>query len=361
MAGMNRLQNWLHLLALVLRILLWPLRYVFNVVFPPHELDGLSSAVCRKAALAFTTFLRQDLHLPAEEWSTNGFQSLKEQALSEKSLVLVYLYSPLHRQAQLQAKRLLGDPNFVQFLQQDNILNLGVSIHSAQGAQLAQMLHAACYPVLALLSPSSSNSLQLVFNIQGPALQKARVSELVSRYLSTALTRHQVQLAEREAQRLQREEESLLRRQQDEEYQETLRQDRERQLQREEAEERERAAKEEARLKEEAATRKEQEALEQAKALVKPEPTEGGTRIRFTLPTGQRVERKFASNETTIGALKAFIMLKSMEDNDDEDGILRNVGLSTNYPKKTYEDDDVTLEEAGLAPQAVLMVQNLDA
>ena len=48
----------------------------------------------------------------------------------------------------------------------------------------------------------------------------------------------------------------------------------------------------------------------------------------------------------------------------NEQGIeMKNFGLSTNYPKKTFSEDDsqLTLEESGLAPQSVIMVQDLDS
>ena len=35
--------------------------------------------------------------------------------------------------------------------------------------------------------------------------------------------------------------------------------------------------------------------------------------------------------------------------------------LIQNYPKKTLDDNEATLKDAGLVPQAVLMLQDLDA
>ena len=51
-----------------------------------------------------------------------------------------------------------------------------------------------------------------------------------------------------------------------------------------------------------------------------------------------------------------------------EDAIVKRVALSTNFPKRIYggegneeADDEKTLKECDLCPQAVLMVQDLDA
>jgi FAS-associated factor 2 len=164
--------------------------------------------------------------------------------------------------------------------------------------------------------------------------------------------RHAAVLSEFHVRRLYQQQESELRRQQDEEYQATLRADQERERQQREAQE---------------SARSEQQAKEQqlrdAQDLVQPEPapgTPGTTMVRFVLPAGKKINRRFVSAHTTIRALKAFVRLHCHE-NQVEMG---TIGLSTSFPRVTYnetEDEPLTLEEAGLVPQAVLMVQDLDA
>lgn len=353
-----RLQSMMSLMALVIRILLWPLRRLSRIAFPPNDLDGLSPAVTAKAAQSFVSALRKQYpSCDWDLWSTTGFSALKNEATTSHSLLLVYLHSPLHRQANLVVENILTTQTFQEFLSQPNVLALGCSIHSGQGLHLAQLLSAASFPLIALLQPSSS-TLSLLLQVQGPVLfdLASQPQDQLVHYMTTALTRHQVQLAEQEARRLARQEEAQLRREQDEEYHATLRADQERQrLQREEEEER-------IRLEQEAVQRENeihlqrQESLQRAREAVRSPPTEGGTRIRFVLPSGKKMVRTFESDET-IGALKAYL---TVQFHDSDDGIER-IGLSTNYPKKTYSDDDMTLEEAGLSPQAVLMVQDLDA
>ena len=352
-----RLQSMMSLLALVIRILLWPLRSLSRLAFPPNDLDGLSPAVTAKAAQSFVSaFRKQYPSVDWGVWSTTGFAALKNEATDSNSLLLVYLHSPLHRHANLVVDRILTAQQFQEFLQQPHLLAMGCSIHSGQGLQLAQMLNAASFPLLALLQPTFS-SLQLLLSVQGPVLQDISPNQLLN-YMNTALTRHQVQLAEQEARRIQREQEAQLRREQDEEYHATLRADQERQrVLREEQEERIRAQ-EEAVERENEMQRLRERKLQQARDAVRPAPTEGGTTIRFVLPSGKKLVRSFESAET-IGALKAYLTLQ-FHDNEEEE-VIERIGLSTNYPKKTYSDDEVTLEEAGLSPQAVLMVQDLDA
>jgi UBX domain len=92
--------------------------------------------------------------------------------------------------------------------------------------------------------------------------------------------------------------------------------------------------------------------------MVEPEPTSGGTMIRLVLPSGAKINRRFALH-ATIATVKAFLKVHFTESNVN----IVNVGLSTSFPRKTFDeaDDALTLEEAGLVPQGVLMVQDLDA
>jgi FAS-associated factor 2 len=361
-------QRWLEIIALVLRILLWPLRRAVQLLLPAGEFDGLSPAVTEKAAQHFVSQLRSLATSPAqsylisETFSTSGFSALKQEANQSNSMIVVYLHSPLHRQATEMCQKLIQPP-LLEFLQQDHIKTLGSSIHTSQGAQLAQQLGVASFPVVAILQPSASSSgssssssaMQLVFKAEGPALLKIPTLHLLPLLMAT-YQRHQTTLAEHEVRRIQREEETDLRRQQDAEYQQALQADQERErLQQEERDQQvQRIREEEEREAQE--TQKEQARLAKAKALLRPEPAAGGTRVRFVLASGQKLDRRFG-NEETVGALKAFLILHFSKQNLE----IKNIALATNFPRKTYDDEDQTLQESGLSPQSVLMVQDLDA
>lgn len=160
---------------------------------------------------------------------------------------------------------------------------------------------------------------------------------------------------------MQREEEAALRAEQDAEYQATLLADQQRQQVIEE--ERAQLARQQAEA--DAASLAVQQAkddrLGNARKLLQDEPTTGSVaQIRFVFPTGKKLVRKFGADET-VKVLRAFLIVY-YHDNDMPE--IMNVGLSTSYPKKSYNseaDEGLTLREAGLAPQAVLMVQDLDA
>ena len=158
------------------------------------------------------------------------------------------------------------------------------------------------------------------------------------------------------------EEEVRLRRERDAEYQEALLQDQIREIERREEEERKQKEEEERREAELAIRRVEVERMEKARDImsecVEPPAGSGVARIRFTLPNGKKIDRRFR-NEETLEVLRAFLMVHF-----EEEGVgINNIGVSTNYPRRTFgeEENGLSLEEAGLCPQAVVMVQDLDA
>ena len=398
----NLVERWLTIITLVLKILLWPVRRLSVIIFPSSEHDGLSQAVTAKSAQQFRSYLRtmqnSDLKLPRNGetppsvtnlWEASGFSAIREQAVQSQALLLIYLHSPLHYQADAVSRQVLCHDSLLQFVADPHVLAMGCSVHTAQGAQLQQALSVTALPYLVVLQPnaSSSNSsstLQLLFRAEGPALLDlvqldqpqqrpasrnprlrssisntvaAAVEQKLLPLLQTALQKHQVVLAELASRRLQRQEEDALRRQQDEEFAATLQQDQERERQKQALEqaERERMAAEQQEMAAQA------EKVSQAQALVRPEPPAGAgtTNIRFVLPTGAKLNRRFGADET-IGTLRAYLLLHFK----DDEGVMENIGLSTSFPRTTYndKDDDVkTLQDAGLIPQAVLMVQDMDA
>jgi FAS-associated factor 2 len=288
-----------------------------------------------------------------------GFAACKNEAQHSNSLILVYLHSPLHRDADTVSAKFCRD-EMINILAQPHMIALGVSIHSGQGAQLAKLLGAASYPLVAILQPKGTSTMEVILKIQGPVLVQLSTGALVG-HLQSTLYRHQQVLAEQEARRLQRQQESELRAEQDAEYQATLLADRERQ--RAIDEEREKLARQQEAA--EAALVAVQQAkdgkLGTARKLLQDEPTEGAiAQIRFVLPTGKKVVRKFRADDT-VKVLRAFLTVYFHDSDLPE---MPNVGLSTSFPKKSYNGDTeqtLTLQEAGLAPQAVLMVQDLDA
>jgi len=379
------------------------------VAFPPKEFDGINNlSSSDRAAFAFVAMFQKQISvvrpvMSSQQNNTGGennsehyteplcpFRSggcnqilsdITNRPLNSRPLLLLYLHPPLHPDGTKFMREYLCHAELLQLLNSNNsdshgsVVCFGASIHTADGQRMRDMLGVTSFPFMALLSIKSSglsssntnnvnSTMELMLRLEGPQLLKIPPSQVLT-YLNTTITRHAEILAMEESRRLQREEDQRLREEQNREYQETLLEDQMREAERQEAVERERRAQEE----EEEAVRlervKEENRLEDAKAMMKTtggEPPAGSknvARLRFALPNGKKIEQRFHVADT-IGVLRAFLILHFHEQQDIE---IKNFGLSTNFPRKTFgeEDDKVTLEQSGLAPQSVIMVQDLDA
>jgi FAS-associated factor 2 len=382
----------LNVVLSILRIVLLPLHFVSNILFPFHDTDGLAPAVTAKAAQQCISYLQSlatnstTTTVTSERvgsvWSSLGFMALKQEAQTTQSILFIYLHSPIHSDTKEFCTNILNNDILLSYIQQDRIIAVPYSIHTAQGAQLQQILHVTTFPAIIVLQPSittttntvtstnrNSNTLQLLLKAQG--IKQCNIYKLMP-YLHAIYQKHQITINEIEIRRLQRQQEMELRQQQDMEYQATLAADQER--------ERTIAAERDAILKAAAAAQEQQRLIEEremmilqnAKKLLRPEPevsNDTTTMIRFVLPTGTKINRRFYIDET-IASLRAYIYVYMNEtntnttNNNTSTNKITNIGLSTNFPKQTFtieDDDPKTLQDVGLIPQAVLMVQDLDA
>jgi FAS-associated factor 2 len=381
------------------RVAFWPLRRISDFLLPLGEYEGMSQIANEGASKQFTTYLKNTLLLNANTsneivqlFTTKSYADLQREATSTDALIMVFLHSPYHRSTNDICRQLLCSPSMVKFLTEnkDRVKVMGSCTSTSQGASLSYSLLASSFPVLALLQPvsksgsSSSNNnnngdiapgpVKLVFKAEGPCLTKLTAMQLTS-LITATFQKHERTVLEAASRRYEQEQATALRRQQDEEYQETLRQDQDRERQRTEARLQSEKEEEEQREEEQRKITEEANRLDKARALLRDEPpkgTPGCARIRFRLPNGKQLDRRFEADET-IGSLKAFLVLHFESESKTsskkcEDGVVKRVALSTNFPKRCYGgegnedgDDEKTLEECDLCPQAVLMVQDLDA
>ena len=167
----------------------------------------------------------------------------------------------------------------------------------------------------------------------------------------------------------QRKAEQTLRNEQDREYEETLLADQIRDIERREVEAKERRGheeKEEAKLLETAKRASVLDGARSRMARAGDEPplnADDVARLRFNLPNGKKVDRRFRASDT-IETVRAFLVVHFHEQGiKTKNPKYPRLGLITNFPKREFGEEDgrLSLEEAGLAPQAVVMVQDLDA
>lgn len=280
------------------------------------------------------------------------------EAQRRSQICLIYLHSPLHRDAEHFLNRTLRANAVESFLAsaQTRLACYANSIHTADGAHAAQTLSVSSYPFVAVLGlkrdsgNGGATRAEVVLRMEG--IGQMESEEFLSRVRAAVESQEEV-LREVERRRRIREEEIRLREEQDREFQQTLLADQRREAERQ----REEHARETAVLN---AQRAKQSKLDAARALLKPEPSTNGAektaRLRLTLPTGKKIDRRFLA-EDKIEHVRAFLTI-NFEENDVG---IENFSLSSSYPKKVFEDGSISLEEAGLCPMAVLMVQDLDA
>ena len=386
------------------RVAFWPLLRISDYLLPLGDYEGMSQSSTEGASKQFATYLKSTLLVDADTnkeivqlFSTKSYADVQKEATETEALILVFLHSPYHRSTNDVVRKLLCSPSMVRFLMEnkERVHAIGSSTSTSQGASLSHSLMASSFPVLALLQPikksgnsSSSNNndssnniapgpAKLVFKAEGPALEKLTALQLTNLVTAT-FQKHERTVLEAATRRYEQEQATALRRQQDEEYQETLRQDQERERLRNEARMQAEREEEERKQEEQRKITAEANRLDNAKALLRDEPpkgTPGSARIRFRLPNGKQLDRRFQGDET-IASLKAFLILHFANELPDskpstksgDDAMVKRVALSTNFPKRIYggegneeADDEKTLKECDLCPQAVLMVQDLDA
>ena len=145
----------------------------------------------------------------------------------------------------------------------------------------------------------------------------------------------------------------ILREEQEQAYQESLAQDRERaQLQEQLLLEEERRKREEEEKQQEQERREREKKLElkRKKENLPPEPTSGEIlSLAFRMPNGKRLQRKFAA-ENAVQVLYDFI--DTHPDNPNENHL--PYSLFSSFPKKHFVASNSTLKEAGVPNHTVL-------
>ena len=408
------ISKFILVLSILLKILLFPLRKVGNIMFPLGEFDNvLHDPTSKKAANAFVQVFTKDYIQPIQAradmlggdvnasllecpFMTTGYTITVNELASQGQqhnadadanppapLLLIYLHSPLHGKVPEFLRKTLCNTRVLSLINQHRgngtLTCWGGSIHTADGANAKDSLQVSCFPFLSLvrvqpISTSNRNNsqrsaveerkLEVLFRMEGPALQTIRPGTLHT-HLSNSLVKYQAILSEQAMRRIHRQQEVSLREEQDREYRETLEEDRRRERLKIEEQERKEEEKRKKVEEEERVVNEKLNRLENARAILarngegEPDAKDASIKIakvRIMLPSGKKIQRRFLANDT-IDTLRAFLILHF---HDNEVGI-ENFQMSSNYPKKTLVDGDKTLEIEGLCPQAVIMVQDLDA
>lgn len=294
----------------------------------------------KDAALRLIRQLEEEYGATLLPFFENGYAQALDVAKRELKFLLVVLLSPEHDDTSSFIRDTLCSPLVTEYLQDagNNILVWAGTVQDAEAYQVSTALTCTKFPFSALIvhTPSvSSTAMSIVARITGPMSPRdylSKIQRAVEQY-SPGLTQSRRAREEQNANR-------SIRDQQNEAYERSLAQDRERTRRKREDEARKRE--EEERIAREAREKGEYErGLKQwkrwrAKNLA-PEPSVDAkdiVRISLRMPDGERVVRKFAP-EATVEELYAFVecydLLQDGADEPEEKTSDEPVGFKHEY------------------------------
>ncbi len=285
-----------------------------------------------------------------------SYHQVLEEAKKELKFLLVYLHCADHQDVDRFCSGTLSSNALVEFVATNGILFWGCSVDTSEGYRVSQALRESTYPFLAVIV-LRQNRMMVVGRVEG----HIEPEPLVQR-LEAIVRDNEAYIV---AARHEREERSLnqsIREEQDRAFQETLRQDQEKERKKQEEADRKRREEEERQRLE----REEQERKENIKRMkielaseIPDEPDEKdaeSVRVLVKLPGGQRLVRRFLKSHS-LKYLYYYVFCHP-ESPDEFD-------ITTNFPKKVLacrpEQDPVTFEEAGLGTSTMLFVNDLEA
>ncbi|CAG9461836.1 unnamed protein product [Pedinophyceae sp. YPF-701] len=315
-----------------------------------------------EAARAFAAAFERDHGDAHPTFSICSCHDAIRRAHREGRFLLVYLHDRNHQACRDFCAGILTHPSVVELVNSRFVFWAGdVSVH--RGArQLQSTLRRPRPPYMALLAPSSRSELSLAAAVEG----LHPVSQIVAE-IEAAATQHQYLLQNAREARQRHDESRRIREEQDAAFQAALDADRRRAAEAEAAARAEREAAEaaaaaERRAQEEAAAREASaaqaaEARRLARESLPPEPAAGAggvCQIRVRLPSGGNQARRFLASDT-VAAVYRWV--------DCQEGLPARYVLVSSFPRKEFErggSEGMTLEGAGLSPQAALFVQGRD-
>jgi hypothetical protein len=96
--------------------------------------------------------------------------------------------------------------------------------------------------------------------------------------------------------------------------------------------------------------------LASLQATIPPEPpanAEGVCTLAIRLPSGDRVHRRLLAHHT-IGDLRSFVRCQRVE--FGELAVPANFVIVMDYPRRQFDDDTMTLRDAGMCPRAAVII-----
>ena len=253
----------------------------------------------------------------------SGFNLTLDNAKKDLKFLLVVLFSPNHDDNSTHVQETLLHPSFRAFLttHSDSLLLWGGNVQDPEAYQVSASLSCTKFPFAALIcntNDTGSSGMAVVMRAVGPM----PAQELVGK-LGTAITAHQTQLRSARNQRAEQQATRNLRDEQDDAYERSLAQDRERVRRRREEEEAQERAQRQARAATEAKETRQRKREQWRKWRAQSLPSEPAAdvkeviRISIRMPSGDRVIRKFLP-DADLEELYAFVECHEISDDGAE-------------------------------------------
>ncbi|XP_039282822.1 FAS-associated factor 2-like [Nilaparvata lugens] len=274
---------------------------------------------------------------------------------AELRFLLVYLHKDNDEECNNFCRNTLSSPGLAEYINR-SMLFWACSVSSGEGQRVAQAFQENTYPFLGVIC-LREHRMTIVGRILG-----SLEPQVLLHKLQTICVANEASLVAARADRVERNFNQTLRRQQDEAYEASLRADQQKeQMKRAEADKAE--AERRRQLEAEEDERRRKEELQQRKVdllsriPVEPAASDADTVcVVFKLPNGQRLERRFTST-TTLQDVFNFVFCHPASPDEFE--------IATNFPKRVLTCQGAgaltTLADAGLKKSQVLFVYDLEA
>uniref|UniRef100_A0A0N4ZKL0 UBX domain-containing protein n=1 Tax=Parastrongyloides trichosuri TaxID=131310 RepID=A0A0N4ZKL0_PARTI len=228
----------------------------------------------------------------------NTYNEAVKISRNELKFLLIYLHSPSHQSTDTFCKNVLTNEIFIKYLKDNNILLWGASVKTSEGYKVAMALRENVFPYLGVIA-MKEQKMVLVQRITGVL----DVSEVIN-FLEFGIERNKRFFEIAKMEKIQREREVQLRKDQEREYQRTLAADRAKKNERErkETEKAERERKEKEAQEKELSKQKRLEAkINEIRNIIPEEPEKDAQNIvtvNIRYPNGNSFTHRFYEDDS---------------------------------------------------------------
>lgn len=315
--------------------MLQPLKWLFRVQ-PPQDNPTQDA---RKFVTEFDATYHPNNRA---EFCNDSYQVAVQQAFQSSKFLVVYLHSPMHEDTAKFCRQSLCTRNVTMVLNEHAVTWAG-SVWAQEGYELSSQLRVSSFPFVAVLVCESARQVKIVDRIQG-YLDEQPLTER----LENCMRSNSHELTEVRLTAARQRESSELRAQQDREFrdmEESQRRENERRAR--EGQER-RAREEDELLQAQIAERESQvqrelretELKRKKEALKEPDNGPDVATIRFQMPTGAKVVRRFARS-STLQQLCDYLDVHFAETASSTS----RFAVSSHFPKVELTDMSATVEQ----------------